>query len=159
MVVQTARQINEAFDLVCPELQSKYGRFPMKFDKWRYDFDGKYEDGKPIYIAAATDQDGVKLDYVFCKNGPLGKGYYHLCTKVAHVNLAGRFMSSTGPGGHSWCGGGAGSTAAERDAWDTTKRILYARSRCNKPDDDAAKEQGIDHMVGTELNPVHGLKL
>jgi hypothetical protein len=151
MVVQSAETINKAFDLTAPELKSQYARYPMKYARW-LGFNEKY-DGKPTFIAADTDQ-GFKQDYVYCKHAPNGKGYYHLLTKVSHVNLFSRILSE---------GAGAGCLCnkdfAKHDSWDTTRLVVYARTRCSRPDDDDAKEQGVDHYVGTKLNPVHGLKV
>jgi hypothetical protein len=151
MGVLSDATINKAFDLTAPELKSQYARYPMKYAGW-LGFNEKH-DGKPTFIGADTDQ-GFKLDYVYCKHGPNGKGYYHLLTKVSHGNLFSRIVSE---------GAGAGCLfnrdAAKFDAWDTTRRIVYARTRCSRPDDNDAKEQGVDHMAGTKLNPLYGLKV
>jgi hypothetical protein len=150
MVVLSDATINKAFDLTAPELESEYARYPMKYSRW-LGFNEKH-DGKPTFIGADTCQ-GFKQDYVYCKRGPEGKGYYHLLTQVSHVNLLSRIVSE---------GAGAGCLnrdAAKFDAWDTTRRIVYARTRCSRPDDEDAKEQGVDQYAGTKLNPLYGLKV
>jgi hypothetical protein len=89
---------------------------------------------------------------MFCKRALKGPGYYHILTKVAYVNLYSRLVST---------GSGASCCFGDReinDAWDTTRRIVYNRSRGSVPGDILAAEQAIDHMEGTKLNPVHGLK-
>lgn len=152
-------EVNFAFGMFCPELtKSDLAKYPMARDRWlNY---AETFDGKPTFIAAETDDQGIiKPDYVWCKAAPKGKGYYHVLTKTVYVNLYTRLMS-TGPPGGGCCGGGGGkpSDARAADAWDTARRVIYARSRCSRPDDVAAAEQQIDHMAGTKLNPVHGLK-
>jgi hypothetical protein len=151
MGVLSAATVNNAFDLTAPELKSPYARYPMKYERW-LGFDEKY-DGKPTFIGFEVDE-GFKEDYVYCKCGPQGKGYYHLLTQVSYVNLYSRIMSEGAGAGCLW-----NKDGAKFDAWDTTRLILYSRTRCSRPDDDDAKEQGIDHYVGTKLNPVYGLKL
>ena len=148
----TAEQVNQAFDMTCPELKSKYARYPLKYENWLNFND--HIDGQPVFIDSAQDQ-GLKENFVFCKNAPKGRGYYHILTKVAYVNLYSRLMS-TGSGAGCSCFGGDNSLL--QDAWDTTRIIVYRRSRCSKPDDDLAAEQAVDHMAGTKLNPVHGLR-
>jgi hypothetical protein len=94
----------------------------------------------------------MKHNYVYCKVGLKGQGYYHLLTKVSYVNLYNRIGNSP----PSVCCGGS---REEVDAWDTTKRIVYNRSRAPRPDDMAGAKASIDSMEGSKLNPVHGLKL
>jgi len=154
MVIQSAEEINKAFDRTEPELfQSKYARYPMKYERW-LNFQESFE-GKPSFVASEDDK-GIKMDYVYCKNGPVGKGYYHMVTKVSWVNLYSKLVSQGSGGASCLCLGGDRAAA---DAHDTTRRIVYHRSRSNRPDDVLAAEQAMDHYAGTKLNPVHGLKL
>ena len=140
---------NKAFAMTCPDLTSKYAQYPIKFERW-LSFDEMFE-GKKAFLPSEQDE-GFKEDYVYCKRGPKGKGYYHILTKVSNNNLYSR-ISSSSPG--VCCFGDAKAI----DAWDTTRVVVYARSRASRPDDEAAKEQCVDHHVGTKLNPVHGLKV
>lgn len=148
-------EVNEAFAAVCPgELTSKYCVYPFPKEyraKWLSPKQDKF-DGKPVFIKA-DKFDGVKTDYIWCKNGTEGRGYYHVLTKIAWNNLYSR-LSSEGDG--TCCCMGDSKRA---DQWDTTRRIVYNRCRSNCPDDDKAAEQAIQHMAGTKLNPVHGLKI
>lgn len=69
----------------CPELGSKYAQYPLEgYSKW-LGFEEEI-DGKPGFIAASQD-GGMKENYVWCKVGMKGKGYYHLLTKVSYTNL------------------------------------------------------------------------
>jgi hypothetical protein len=149
------KEVNEAFAIICPELKSKYAVYPVPEpynSKWlapNSDFEKK-----PCYIDVSADQ-GLIDDYVYCKHGPNGKGYYHVLTKMAYTNLYSR-LSAEGPG--TTCCGFFGDRK-RADQWDTARLIVYNRSRCNRPDDEAAKTQAIDHMVGTSMDQTVGLKL
>jgi len=142
--------VNAAFDLTFPELASKYARYPLEYGAWYAPNDSVGD--KPCFITSEKNL-GLKMDYVYCNRGPVGKGYYHLLTKIAYVNLT-SYLYSMGGGGPACCGGGNREKA---DALDTTKRVLYARSRASRPNDRDAQEQCVDHYVGTKLNPVHGI--
>jgi hypothetical protein len=141
-------EVNAAFAKTCEELTSKYAQYPMQYERWY----GSSEliDGMKVFIMAKKDL-GFKEHYVWCKYGPTEAGYYHILTKTAHVNLYSRFDSMAA----SCCGG----KIDDFDAFDTTRRITYNRARSNIPNDSKAAEQAIQHMAGTKLNPVHGLKL
>ena len=145
----TPEQVNQAFDMTCPELKSKYARYPMKRHRW-LGFDETI-DGQPTFIPSKQNE-GLKEHYVFCKRGPKGVGYYHLLTKVSHVNLYSRIVSEGA--GAGCCGGDPKAV----DAHDTTRRVVWARTKVSYPDDIAAQEQQIQHMEGTKLNPTYGLK-
>lgn len=45
-------------------------RYPISYDRW-LGFEAKV-DGRPTFIPSGTD-DGLKMDYVYCKHGPKGK--------------------------------------------------------------------------------------
>ena len=122
-------EVNAAFDLTCPELKSEFARYPIKYSKW-YGADDSY--GKqPMFVASENDM-GMKLDYVFCKRGPKGKGYYHFLTKMSYANLVTRIFALP-PLGMTCCR--SSGTTPKFDAWDTTKRVIYGRTRLSSPDD------------------------
>jgi len=142
-----AAKVNKQLAMICPELASEYAQYPLARDRWL-----KFEetiDGQLVFIAADNDE-GVKDNYVYCKVGMKGKGYYHLLTKVSYVNLYSRVGNSP-PGG--CCGG----DREEMAAWETTKMYVYNRSRAPRPDDTAGAKASVDHMEGSKLNPVHGI--
>ena len=116
--------------------------FPDEYkSKWLSPYD--MCDKNLCFIASEEDQ-GKKQHYVYCKRGPLGKGYYHVLTKVAYSNLYTRLQSE---GSGVVCGCLAGSKAKKRaEQWDTARRLVYNRCRCSRPDDEAAAVQAIDHM-------------
>lgn len=137
----TAEEVNKAFKRAAPELyESEFATYPIKYDRWLQP--NEEFEGKPMFVASETDQ-GMETDYVFCKNGTHGKGYYHLLTKTSYVNLCSKLVS-TGSG-TSCCFGGDATT---EDAWDTAKRICYNRSRASKPDDAVGMEQAVDCFNG-----------
>ena len=151
-----AAEVNKAFAATCPELKSKYASYPIPQEystRWLA-LDGKDEDGNRVVILTEHDK-GFKEHYVFCKNAPLGKGYYHMLTKCAYVNLYSRLMSE---GSGAPCLSFSTANRMRADQWETTRRVVYNRSRANRPDDVVGAEQAVDHMEGTKLNPVFGLK-
>lgn len=111
-------------------------------------------DGMPTFIPSTTDE-GLKKHYVYCKHGPHGVGYYHLLTKVSHVNLYNRLATE----GACGCGCFRRSTTEYMDALDTTRRVVYARARVSYPNDTVALEQQIQHIGAEMLYPLNGLKL
>eukprot|EP00339_Tiarina_fusa_P029193 CAMPEP_0117077502 /NCGR_PEP_ID=MMETSP0472-20121206/54654_1 /TAXON_ID=693140 ORGANISM="Tiarina fusus, Strain LIS" /NCGR_SAMPLE_ID=MMETSP0472 /ASSEMBLY_ACC=CAM_ASM_000603 /LENGTH=123 /DNA_ID=CAMNT_0004803879 /DNA_START=61 /DNA_END=428 /DNA_ORIENTATION=+ len=117
------KKVNAAFADICPELKSKYAVYPIPEPynlKWLAP-NSTFEK-KPCFIETAGDQ-GVIEDYVYCKLGPNGKGYYHVLTKMAYANLYSR-LSAEGPG--TCCGFGDRKRA---DKWDTARLVVYNRSR------------------------------
>lgn len=153
------KEVDSAFQQFCPELHhSKWATYPIQYDRW-LNFQETWEK-KPVFVASEEDK-GPREDYVYCKHTPQGKGYCHVLTKVAYVNLYSRLMSQGPPGAGCGCFGGSSSSvdkAASADAFDTARRVVYARSRGSRPDDGAAWEQQIDHMEGSKL-PGHGLRV
>merc|ERR1712125_169064 len=148
-------EVNEAFAAICPgELTSKYAMYPIRApynERW-LKVTEEFE-GKPVFIKALKDE-GIKTDYIWCKNGTRGKGYYHVLTKIAYNNLYSRLKSEGA--GAGCCGLGDLKRA---DQHDTVCRIVYNRARCNRPDDVAGAEQAIDHLAGTQVNPLHGVNV
>jgi hypothetical protein len=144
-------EVNAAFDLTCPELKSEFARYPIKYSKW-YGADDSYGE-QPMFVASGNDM-GMKLDYVFCKRGPKGKGYYHFLTQMSYTNLVTRISANPPPG---MCCCTSASLSLSFDAWDTTKRVLQYRTRLSRPDDSLFGEQGIHHMTQNHINPLHGI--
>ena len=158
MTFLSPNEVNYAFKLFCPELaKSKWALYPMQHDRW-LNFNETSPDGKPVFVASQEDQ-GPRDDYIYCKAGSKGKGYYHVLTKVAYVNLYTRLMSQGPPNAGCNCAGKPDKADLRTaDAWDTARRVVYARSRGSRPDDALAWKQQIDHMEGSKL-PGHGLKV
>lgn len=142
-------EVNAGFKQFCPELDNKYTLYPYAHDRW-LNFEETI-DGKPTFMVGHQDNGPLK-NYVYCKNGPVGPGWYHVLCKTVYVNLYSR-LKNQGPPGSFFRPDPKGA-----DLHDTVCRVLYARSRASKPDDAAASEQQIDHHVGTKLNPLYGLK-
>jgi hypothetical protein len=119
---------------VAAELASPYAHFPMRRQRWLGHSEST-DNGAPIFVPG--EKGMVKPDYVYCKQGPVGAGYYHFLCKIAHVNLYNR-VSSEAPGGR--CCGDKEARQNYAD-YEQVKAILYNRSRSSKPDDlQAAKE-------------------
>ena len=147
MSAYDADEVNIAFARLCPELKSRYAVYPFPESSpasWLVPSKGVTYEGKPVVVLADTKEKEhpLKEDYVFCKAGPLGEGYYHVLTKTAYVNLSTRLNAQGN--GKFLCFGD--NQRAEQ--WDTCRRIVYNRSRANKPDDKHAAEAGVDQMVG-----------
>ena len=84
-------ELNAAMVRIAPELSSVYAEYPMLRQRWL----GPHETGpkgEPCFIEAKQDE-GRKPDYVYCKRGISGPGYYSLLTKIAYVNLYGRVVA------------------------------------------------------------------
>ena len=151
MTNYNADEVNIAFARICPELKSRYAVYPFPESSpkdWLIpSTEGTY-DGKPVVIPSDKEsgnkktESGLKEDYVFCKAGPVGKGYYHVLTKTAYVNLCTR-LNEQGSGKFLCFG-----DSQRADQWDTCRRIVYNRSRANRPDDKHAADAAMDHMVG-----------
>jgi hypothetical protein len=147
-------KVNLAFAVICPELKSKYAVYPIPSTyqgRWLTPSAEEKFEGKPV-VLLTDKEDGIKEDYVYCKATPLGRGYYHMLTKVAYVNLYTRIQNEGS--GAFLCFG----DKKKADQWDTCRRIVYNRSRASRPDDVQGAKQSIDHMEGSKL-PGYGLKL
>mmetsp|Transcript_119 Transcript_119/g.222 ORF Transcript_119/g.222 Transcript_119/m.222 type:complete len:154 (-) Transcript_119:179-640(-) len=147
-------EANAAFAATCPELTSAYARYPIDFKRW-LDLD-EMMDGEKVFQKSEID-NGLKENYVWCKNGPRGQGYYHLLTQISYVNLYSRIANSAH--GSACCSSKSSAQRIKIDQWDITRRIVYNRTRSSRPCDSLAAEAAIDHQVGTAANPLHGLKL
>lgn len=150
MGVFKANEVNAAFKEFCPEIDTVHTHYPMKHERWLR-FDETFQ-GEPTFIPCEKDE-GVQKNYVFCKHSPSGPGYVSIMCKVSYVNLYTRLMSEGPPG--SCCR----PDRAGADRWDTACRVVYGRTRASRPDGVAALEQQVDHMAGTKLNSVHGVRL
>eukprot|EP00534_Pseudo-nitzschia_fraudulenta_P002326 CAMPEP_0201124034 /NCGR_PEP_ID=MMETSP0850-20130426/10128_1 /ASSEMBLY_ACC=CAM_ASM_000622 /TAXON_ID=183588 /ORGANISM="Pseudo-nitzschia fraudulenta, Strain WWA7" /LENGTH=156 /DNA_ID=CAMNT_0047391213 /DNA_START=123 /DNA_END=593 /DNA_ORIENTATION=- len=126
-----------------PELDSDYARFPMHHKRW-YQPQEKGPKGEPCFVKA-DNPEVVKRDYVYCKVGAFGTGYYSLMTKVAYVNLYNK-IDSLQPG---TCG--CACNAMDRkamDEHDDVKRILYGRHMASTPCDDKAEKRTLAESEG-----------
>lgn len=157
MVVYNAEVVNEAFSATCPKLKDNLiGKYPMEYERWlqpneellNAEDDGKQPTTK-MFLASSENQ-GLKRDYVWCKHGPNGKGYYHLRTRIAHVNLSSRFrMGAPGRGG-LFCCLYAGPDKVFLNHWDTTNRVLFARSSMSTPNDIKFSNAGVTILTNGE---------
>mmetsp|Transcript_25213 Transcript_25213/g.41881 ORF Transcript_25213/g.41881 Transcript_25213/m.41881 type:complete len:153 (+) Transcript_25213:245-703(+) len=138
-------EANAAFAAFCPELKSKYAVYPFPAQYralWLKPSTTEKFQGKPIVMLSSQDR-GLQEDYNYCKVGPLGKGYYHILTKVAHVNLYNR-LSSEGSGA-SCCS----SVDRKRvEQWDICETILHTRSLSNRSDDSFAEKSVLKAAQG-----------
>lgn len=138
--------LNKSMVKFHPELKSEYARFPMTYTRW-YQPGEKGPKGEPCYIKANTP-DVVKKDYVFCKYGASGPGYYSLMTKIAYVNLYSKH-DSIQPG---TCG--CACSAEDRkaiDEHDDVRRVLYARHLSPRPNDNDAVIRAMKESQGMSI--------
>lgn len=136
-------EVNMAFATICPELKSRYAvyPFPVKHGErgWLNPSPDKVFEGKPT-VLLAKKEDGMKEDYVYCKVGPVGPGYYHVLCKTAYVNLYTRIQNQGS--GKFLCFG----DKKHADQWAISRKIVYNRSRAHRPDDAHAAEAAIGHL-------------
>lgn len=143
LISKPAAEINQSMVKFLPELDSVYARYPMHHERW-YQPSEKGPKGEPCFLAASEDA-GIKKDYVFCKRGVKGAGYYLLMTKVSYVNLYTK-LDSLQPG---TCGMACNSADRKAmDEYDDVKRVLYGRHMSPRPDDAAAGKRAMDEAVG-----------
>lgn len=143
IITKPAKELNASMIKFLPELDSDYARYPMNYDRW-YQPGETAPNGKPCFVKG-SDPSVVKKDYTYCKNGPLGPGYYSLLTKVAYVNLYSKHDSNQ-PG---MCG--CACNAQDRkaiDEHDDVKRLLYGRQMSPKPSDKAAETRAMQESQG-----------
>eukprot|EP00531_Pseudo-nitzschia_arenysensis_P016087 CAMPEP_0116133482 /NCGR_PEP_ID=MMETSP0329-20121206/10129_1 /TAXON_ID=697910 /ORGANISM="Pseudo-nitzschia arenysensis, Strain B593" /LENGTH=169 /DNA_ID=CAMNT_0003628115 /DNA_START=394 /DNA_END=903 /DNA_ORIENTATION=+ len=146
IITKPANILNKNMVKFHPELESDYARYPMTYKRW-YQPGEKGPKGEPIYIKANTP-DVVKKDYVFCKYGSCGPGYYSLMTKIAYVNLYSKH-DSIQPG---TCG--CACNAEDRkamDEHDDVKRLLYARQMSPRPNDKDAVTRAMKESEGMAI--------
>jgi hypothetical protein len=157
-ITKSAREINKALVEFLPELDSEYARYPMTHQRW-YGPNEKGPKGEPCFIP----HDGSKLatpikkDYVYCKKGLGGKGYYSLMTRTSYVNLHDK-LGSVGPQGSCVgcpCFAGKGVRDA-LDRYDDAKRVIYMRQNCiARPDDKLADDVVMGQATQTAQNMFH----
>ena len=80
--MRQAYEINAAMVRVAPELSSEYAAYPLFREQWLSPA-ATGPKGEPCFVAAEKD-DGPRMDYVYCKRGPSGPGYYSLLTKTSY---------------------------------------------------------------------------
>ena len=154
LVSKPADVLNKSMQDFLPELASEYSKYPMHHKEWlRPEQQGPK--GEPCYIAATTDE-GMKMDYVFCRLVPQGYhvGYYSLMTPIAYVNLYKIKLPAARPQTTSGCG----CSKADRealDAYDDVKRILWARQMSPQPDDTIAGQHALSGAKDTANRAYH----
>lgn len=145
LVTKPDAEINRSMIKLLPELDSDYAKYPMHWERW-YQPSEKGPKGEPCFVAGTQKDGGIKKDYVYCKTGGNGPGYYSLMTKVSYVNLYTK-LDSMSPGGTC----GIGCTSADRramDEYDDVKRVLYGRHFAPRPCDKAAGKRTMDEAHG-----------
>ena len=92
-----ARDLNELFVSVAPELNSPYAKYPLSSSSGRNEWvdpgTGRTSKGEPCFIKGGggwTPTTPTKQDYAYGP-GPLGFGYYHFLTRESYAVLYGRF--------------------------------------------------------------------
>ena len=138
--------VNQMMPKVAPELASSYAKYPLTEKAWLNPA-GKGPKGEPCFISGPDTgfYTGVKKDYVFCKNGPKGPGYYHLMIKVSYVNLYTRVRNS--PPGVCGCAFSAKDREAYEE-WDVVQRVLYNRQTSPRPDDQFGAQKSLTDAQG-----------
>jgi hypothetical protein len=143
VITKSADELNESMIKFFPELKSEYARFPMSYERWLNPGE-KTPKGDPCFVKSA-DGSIFKKDYVWCKYGNFGPGYYHLLTKPAYVNLYNK-IDSIQPG---TCGIACNSADRKAmDEHDDVKRLLYGRHMSPRPSDKAAEQRAMDESLG-----------
>jgi len=150
MAPPSTEETNRLLQKWCPELDSQYAKYPMRFPRW---LDPKEKDptGKPCFVQGPDA--GPKPDYVYGP-GTYGQGYYHLLTKASYLILRSR-LSHEYPGGCCACSQAA---RKELDEYDDVRRILHARSVAQRPDDQQAQQDAIAGAKEVAQNWHNGLQ-
>ena len=141
-ISRSPAELNRIMSKVVPELDSEYAKYPLKRAQW-LNYNGKGPNGESCYLSSQQDA-GIKKDYVFCKNGPRGPGYYHLLCKVSYVNLYSRIHNSPPV---ACCAFSAESKQAYED-WDDIKRVVFNRQTSPRPDDAFGAQKAINDARG-----------
>ncbi|KAL3913303.1 MAG: hypothetical protein SGILL_006549 [Bacillariaceae sp.] len=153
LVNKPADVLNRNMQKFLPELASEYSKYPMHHSgDWCQPNDTGPK-GEPCYIPAASD-NGIKMDYVFCKKAPAGyaTGYYSLMTQAAYANLYIKLQSNRPTTS------GCGCSKADRQAlddYDDCKQILWARQSSPKPDDTIAAQHALSGAKDTANRVYH----
>jgi hypothetical protein len=148
IVSKSSDEINKSMVKFLPELSSEYAKYPMHYKKW-YDPTQKGPKGESCFIKSSDNNISViKMDYAYCKRGPLGPGYYSLMTKVSYVNLYTKLLSMS----PLTCSIGCNSADRKAmDEYDDVKRVIYGRHFSPRPDDTAAGKRALDESEGIAI--------
>lgn len=150
-ITKPAAEINAALVEFLPELDSEYAKYPMKHKRW-YDPNETGPKGEPCFFienspstSPTRTAEGIKnnkKDYVYCTNGPNGKGYYSLMCRISYVNLHRKLKSSAPQGSCAGCPCFASkATRMAMDRYDDCRRVIYMRQLCTQlPDDQIASD-------------------
>mmetsp|Transcript_3363 Transcript_3363/g.7970 ORF Transcript_3363/g.7970 Transcript_3363/m.7970 type:complete len:178 (+) Transcript_3363:490-1023(+) len=143
LISKPAAEINASLVKFLPELDSDYARYPMHYKRW-YQASEKGPKNEPCFVKG-KQEDGIKKDYVYCKNGMYGPGFYLLMCKVSYVNLYSK-IDSVQPG---TCGMACNAVdRKELDEWDDVRRVIYGRHFSPRPCDAAAGKRAMDEAQG-----------
>ena len=137
-ITKSARVINKNLVEFFPELDSDYARYPMNHARW-YEPMATGPKGEPCFLPF-DGSNAVKQDYVFCKQGPNGAGYYSLMTHYAYVCLY-KQIESVAPQSAACPCFNSKETRDAVDRHDDVKRVMFMRQLCvDKPDDKLADD-------------------
>ena len=142
-IYESAEEVNRMMPKVAPELASRYARYPLREKAWLSP-NGKGPKGEPCFVKE-SDKGVVKMDYVYCKNGVNGTGYYHLLTKTSYINLYSRVVNS--PPGVCGCNVSKEGRKAYEE-WDVVQRVLHNRQTCSVPDDGKGAAKSLKDAQG-----------
>ena len=151
-ITKPAREINKALVEFLPELDSEYAVYPMKHERW-YGPGEKGPKGEPCFIPhdGTGSATPIKKDYVYCINGPVGKGYYSLMCHVSYINLHKKLESCAPQGTCVACPCFARKEVRDAlDRYDDCKRVVFMRQLCTpKPDDKLASDIVLGNAKAT----------
>lgn len=151
-VSKPADELNRSMIKFLPELASGYARYPMHRERW-YQPGEKGPKGEPCFMKGG-DVDTLRIDYVYCKAGCFGRGYYSLMTKISYVNLYNK-LDSMQP---ATCGIACNSADRKAmDEYDDVNRLLYGRQMAARPCDSTAEKRMMDESQGM-AQAAHGME-
>jgi hypothetical protein len=151
-----AKAINDILAKYIPEFErSKCAHYPMKYDRW-YDPSETAPSGDPCFIpksaapeksAKKDNKDGstkmpIKENYVFCKSGPLGEGYYSVLCQYTYEYLDERLQTMVPQEQPNcfWSCCRAKSRHAWKE-WELCGQVVRNRRYSSVPDDRVAAEE------------------
>lgn len=126
--------MNERMVELVPELRSRWAQTPMANNRWLQTRETT-DKGEPCFIAAASNIDGIRPDYVWMPTQRKGKsnlpaGYYHLGTQEAYIQIN-ALLHRARP--RRW--GKHKSSKKERELYTQIQNLLYNRLVSDLPDD------------------------
>ena len=166
-------------------------RYPLSMKGW-LDLSGigpiptstENETGEPSYIAPSPDEDAeknshddngrkIKANYVYCKKGPRGEGYYHLETRTAHQALFERLLLNNGNGEQPTMFGAYCNECfpfffsksnsklykaylAQQEDYDIVYRIMLTRQSSPIPDDSIAAHERLNNAAYDTIGSLPG---